>query len=240
MFNEALQNVLCEMLPLSGLNLASTLTTDVRKQEERNNPATFEVVEWITTESREGNILRRETRTCSPRKGDTGLEVEHILQEVEQQVVSLVTRIIPDCRHLVLHWLLTGEEGVALCLFRAQRSATEPGPFTRAERTLLDAVAPHLSQILRLNTIFTARSSGYEFFAHRTIEITKQFGLTVTEYRILRKLVTGVDNASIAREMGIGIATVKTHITHILQKTGCRNRNGLLGHYFSSIEPMDI
>jgi DNA-binding NarL/FixJ family response regulator len=48
--------------------------------------------------------------------------------------------------------------------------------------------------------------------------------LTSREHEILRLIVTGLSNAEIGAELYISDTTVKTHVTHILQKLNLRDR----------------
>jgi DNA-binding NarL/FixJ family response regulator len=48
--------------------------------------------------------------------------------------------------------------------------------------------------------------------------------LTVREQEVFRLLASGLSNPEIAQELYISETTVKTHITHILQKLGLRDR----------------
>ncbi|MFF7858602.1 response regulator [Streptomyces sp. NPDC007904] len=48
--------------------------------------------------------------------------------------------------------------------------------------------------------------------------------LTGRESEVLRHMAAGLTNAEIARRMGVGPATVKTHVASVLAKTGARDR----------------
>ncbi|MGV9314130.1 response regulator [Streptomyces sp. NPDC003691] len=48
--------------------------------------------------------------------------------------------------------------------------------------------------------------------------------LTEREATVLRLIATGLTNAEIAERMGVGAATVKTHVASVLAKTGTRDR----------------
>jgi DNA-binding NarL/FixJ family response regulator len=48
--------------------------------------------------------------------------------------------------------------------------------------------------------------------------------LTARELEILRLVANGLSNAEIGRQLFIGETTVKTHVTHILQKLNLRDR----------------
>ncbi len=48
--------------------------------------------------------------------------------------------------------------------------------------------------------------------------------LTGREGEVLRLVAEGLTNAEIARRMGVGPATVKSHVAAVLSKTGARDR----------------
>lgn len=51
--------------------------------------------------------------------------------------------------------------------------------------------------------------------------------LTPREIQVLRLLTTGVGNDEIADRLGVSLNTVKTHIKHLLEKTGFTSRTQL-------------
>ncbi len=60
-------------------------------------------------------------------------------------------------------------------------------------------------------------------------EIAAALGLTAAENRVAGALLDGGDPAEIARRLGIGIATVRTHLARLMDKTGTRRQAELVG-----------
>ncbi len=58
--------------------------------------------------------------------------------------------------------------------------------------------------------------------------------LTGKEKAVLELIKEGDSNASIARKLFISETTVRTHVSHILQKLGYTNRNELVLHYLKN------
>jgi len=56
--------------------------------------------------------------------------------------------------------------------------------------------------------------------------------LTVREIEVLTEIGAGLSNAEIGNKLRISGATVKSHINHLLAKTGSRDRGQLVGYAF--------
>jgi DNA-binding NarL/FixJ family response regulator len=61
---------------------------------------------------------------------------------------------------------------------------------------------------------------------------TSADGLTQREVDVLAAIAAGLSNAEIAGRLRISQATVKTHVNHLLAKTGMRDRAQLVGYAF--------
>jgi DNA-binding NarL/FixJ family response regulator len=53
--------------------------------------------------------------------------------------------------------------------------------------------------------------------------------LSQREREVLQLLAYGKSNKEIAKELGIGVQTVKTHLSHIFGKLGASDRTGAVG-----------
>jgi len=97
--------------------------------------------------------------------------------------------------------------------------AAELGPFSAEELALLRQLQPFLQY--SLNTLYLPRR-----YRERD-SVQKHYQLTDRELDVLELIVSGGSNKVIARQLGLSLATVKTHIQHIFRKTGVTSRTEL-------------
>lgn len=50
------------------------------------------------------------------------------------------------------------------------------------------------------------------------------FGLSEREQEVMDQVILGLTNKEIGRKLFLSASTVKTHVSHVLLKTGCQNR----------------
>jgi DNA-binding NarL/FixJ family response regulator len=93
------------------------------------------------------------------------------------------------------------------------------GPFSQQEIALVRQLQPFLEYTL--NTVYMPK----RYRERDTVQ--QRYKLTDRELDVLELIVAGASNKVIARELDLGLATVKTHIQHIFQKVEVPSRTAL-------------
>ncbi len=173
-------------------------------------------------------------------RGKGGTMLEDLIERGQKDLEHTIATRYPDNVGLHSHWFrIHCKPRIAVCIFRAQMPEDMAMEFSSQEQCLLGSLEEHIGICIRVHAGLTrSRRDSFDFFADICREIATTNGLTNSESRVLRSMVAGSTNKEICNELQISLATVKTHISHILQKTGCRNRADLIGKYFSSRKAM--
>lgn len=105
------------------------------------------------------------------------------------------------------------------------------GDFLPEELDLLRKVQPFIEH--SLNAIYLPRRD------QERHTFTEKYNLTDRELDVLEYVLRGSANKDIADQLSLGLATVKTHLHHIFQKTGVRARSELVSKVMSDLNSGD-
>lgn len=94
------------------------------------------------------------------------------------------------------------------------------GNFSDTELELLNNIQPFMEY--SLNTVYLPRRH------QERQSFEQQYQLTERELDVLELLISGANNKQIAAELNLGLATIKTHLHHIFQKTDVQSRAELV------------
>jgi DNA-binding NarL/FixJ family response regulator len=161
-----------------------------------------------------------------------GAEVPGLVRRLEPDVVLMDVRMpavdgIVATRHLVssggprvLVLTTFGNDG---CVYDALRAGAtgfllkraRPAEIVQAVRTVAEGESLLFPAAVRDLVATRGRGGG---------DALRGAGLTEREGEVLRWMARGLSNAEIARELVVGIETVKTHVGNVLAKVGARDR----------------
>jgi DNA-binding CsgD family transcriptional regulator len=128
-------------------------------------------------------------------------------------------------RHVADMFLRHGQEIIAVLSMLRDASL---GPFSSAELALARALQPFLEYTL--NAVYRPR----RFQERATLQA--DYRLTEREINVLELILGGASNKQIANELGVGLATVKTHIQHVFQKFDVSSRTALVARVRMSLK----
>ncbi len=94
------------------------------------------------------------------------------------------------------------------------------GPFTHDELELLKKLQPFME--FSLNAVYLPKRN------EERQQISSKYQLTTRELDTLELVISGASNKAIASHLSLGLATVKTHLHHIFQKTEVSSRSELV------------
>ncbi len=94
------------------------------------------------------------------------------------------------------------------------------GNFSQQELALLNRLQPFFEYSLK--SVWLPRRNS------QRNSVSQKYGLTEREVDVIELLLSGATNKEIAAELSLGLATVKTHLHHIFQKTEVQSRSELV------------
>ncbi|MFD4414067.1 response regulator [Streptomyces sp. NPDC058467] len=165
----------------------------------------------------------------------TGAEAVSVVRELTPDIVLMDVRMpgidgirateqilatLPDPPRIVV---VTTFENDAY-VYEALRAGASGFLLKRAEA---DALVQAVRLVARSDTLLfpsAVRALAAEHARTRPAPPPWVAKLTARESDVLRLMATGLTNAEIAGRMGVGPATVKTHVAAVLAKTGTRDR----------------
>lgn len=108
--------------------------------------------------------------------------------------------------------------------------AREPvrGRWDVGARATLALLMPHLQRVLRLSGALPEKRREKTGPIERVLSAARPYAFTPAETRVLAALLEGRTIGGAARTLGIGEATVKTHLQHIFDKTDTRRQIDLV------------
>jgi DNA-binding CsgD family transcriptional regulator len=102
------------------------------------------------------------------------------------------------------------------------------GRWDRAARAPLTLLMPHLQRVLCLSAALSGADEGGRGLMQRAQSAARRYEFTPAEARVFEALLGGRTVGSVARTLGVGEATVKTHLQHIFDKTDTRRQIDLV------------
>ncbi len=145
------------------------------------------------------------------------MRFDEALEHLEKAIA-----IVDGIQHGSLRWKI--RLSLAAALIKAGES---PVAVLRQARELIDQAAHSLAQS-PLQQIFLSSQWVKQIEeleqAPTPERLTYPAGLTGREVEVLRLVARGATNQQVADALRISVRTVNTHITNILNKTGCENR----------------
>ncbi len=126
--------------------------------------------------------------------------------------------MVPNNHRYVLDIFLRleGEIVAVISLLREHALAD----FNQLEIALLNKLQPFLE--FSLGSLYLPQR-----IAHKQ-DLKTKFALTQREFDVLTLLLQGLQNKKIASELGLSLATVKTHLIHIFRKCAVHSRSQLM------------
>ncbi len=157
-----------------------------------------------------------------------------------EEAIAMDNKSWPDLKEIHYFQLRSNEAPKIVVGFFRRGSGRS---FTATERELFARLEPHILLVFRCALSQHAQSQAFHYFdgfARLASRLAEEHKLSASEIRLIPDLLFGYSNEEIAEREFISVPTVKSHIQHILKKTGTKNRHDLIGKFFTSPEHVQL
>jgi DNA-binding CsgD family transcriptional regulator len=125
---------------------------------------------------------------------------------------------------------------IVIGFFRDKNARPDNG-FTPEEIHCFDGLAPHILRLFRVVLTQVQQTEAFKYFdsfAKIGSRISAEHDLSEAETNLIPDILFGYSSEEIAERHFVSLATVKTHVNHILKKTGTKSRLDFIGKFFTS------
>ncbi len=143
----------------------------------------------------------------------SGIECAAKLKTILPELPTVILTGYPEGRSF-FQALMAGAKGFLVKPVSAQEFLNAIDDVLKGEFALAKQVVPFLIQLV-----------------HQVRQITKQSSLTTREEEVLACLFQGMPDKEIASTLGIGTATVHTHVHRLFEKLGVHSRRDIVAKY---------
>lgn len=164
------------------------------------------------------------------KSGKTVVHMDSIMSpQVIEQLAYYQDFLKPmDYRYVVDMFFRASDKIIAvITMLRSE----DQGQFTESELAVLRNLQPFLEYTL--NNVYLPE----RITERKTIE--EKYQLTARELDVLELVLSGASNKVIARELMLGLPTIKTHLQHMYRKTGVTTRTELLTRVVADLKLAD-
>jgi DNA-binding CsgD family transcriptional regulator len=173
---------------------------------------------------------------------DRSEDFERKFERTRRQIITTHVQKYPEDIEYYYHRIDSEEHPLlAIEFFRVKKDRA--GNFSAGEKRILKQLSPHLFALYRAALTQVYLSDSFQYFnrfAQIGTRISNEFGLSETETKLLPDILLGSSTEEIADKHYISVATVKTHIQHILKKTNTKSRLDFIGTFFTSPEHVKL
>jgi DNA-binding CsgD family transcriptional regulator len=127
--------------------------------------------------------------------------------------------------------------------FFRDKNAHSNNRFTKEEIERFDQLTPHVLRLFRVALTQVQQSEAFKYFdsfAKIGSQLATEYELSDAEVRLIPDVLFGYSIEEIAERNFVSPATIKTHVNHILKKTGTKSRLDLIGKFFTSPDHVQL